>query len=206
MRVTRLLDDGSPDAGSNNLYVTDALTTLTATPVYADADEIEVKNACGVVCVSAIGDDTFKRLDVTLSLCTPDPQLAELLTGGSVLSPPGGGSGYAYPEVGTAPGQAVSIELWAKRIDPTTGDLASDFPYNRWLFPKVKNLRVGERTFENGAFASPYSGRAFGNTEWYDGPEADWPYPTVQSSRVAQFIPVTTIPDTACGYQTATGS
>lgn len=205
MRVTRLTADGSPDQGANNLYVTDTLVTLTATPVYADADEIEVKNACGVVCVSSIGDDTFKRLDISLSLCVPDPELSELLTGGVVLTS-GAAVGYGYPAVGTAPGSSVSIELWAKRIDTATGDIDSTYPYNRWLFPKVKNLRVGERVFENGAFASPFTGRGFGNTEWLDGPEGDWPYPAVGSDRVAQYIPVATIPDTACGYASATAS
>lgn len=180
------------------MYDTDSLVTLTATPVYADADEIEVRNACGIVCVSSIGDDTFKRLDIQLALCVPDPELSEMLTGGVVLTA-AGAVGYGYPETGTAPGQSVSLELWAKRIDASTGDLDATFPYNRWLLPKVKNLRVGERVFENAAFSSPFAGRGFGNTTWGDGPLGDWPA-GVGTNRVAQFIPVATIPTAACGY------
>ncbi|GIV00859.1 MAG: hypothetical protein KatS3mg014_2531 [Actinomycetota bacterium] len=205
IRVVRLAADGSPIQGPDNMVVSDALVSLTATPVYTDGDEVELKNACGSVVVSAIGDDSFKRIDVTLEIARPDPHLAELLSTGDVLSPPSGApKGFAFPAIGPITDYGVSIELWAKRIVEGTQDSA--YPWWRWLFPRVKNLRLGERRIENGVLVSTYSGRAFGNPEWLDGPEGDWPYPTVPSDRPAQYIPAATIPTVTCGYLTTSGS
>lgn len=206
IRVVRLAADGSPVAGPNNMVVSDALVSLTATPVYTDGDEIELKNACGTAVVSAVGDDTFRRIDVALEIARPDPQLAELLSTGTVLSPPTGPKGFAYPAPGPVVDNGVSIELWAKRIDPDTGTQDAAYPWNRWLFPRVRNLRLGERRFENGVLVSTYTGRAFGNDQWLDGPEADWPYPAVPSDKPAQWIPAASIPAITCGYQSTTGS
>lgn len=198
IRVALLDADGTTAPGASNLYVSDALTTLTATPVYTDADEIEEKNASGTVCVNFKGDDTFKRLDVTLTICTVDPYLHALLTGaqGDVLTD-GTAVGFAYPPIGPLTSNGISIELWAKRIN--NGAVDPDYPYAWWAMPRVKNLRLGDRTFENGAQASPFSGQALENPNWFDGPTNDWP---VASDRALQFIPTPTLPNAVCGYQT----
>lgn len=200
IRVSKLQANGRTLAGSANLYVSDALVTFTATPVYEDGEEITQKNACGAVCINYKGPDDFKRLDVALVLCTPDPYLSEFLTGGEVLTD-GDAVGYAYPDIGSVSGNGVSIELWAKRIDD--GDLDADFPYAWWAFPKIRNLRIGERQFGNNPLLSPYQGQAVENPNWFDGPLNDWP---VASDRVGQWIPTADLPTPTCGPQNLAAS
>ena len=203
MRVSRLEPNGVPDPGANNLYVSTALITATLTPVYADGDEVEQKNACGDVCVNFKGSDSFKRIDFSLQLCTPDPELTELLAGGSVLTS-GAAVGWAFPATGSDPTpNGVSIELWAKRIT-SDGSLAGTNPYAWWVLPRV-HLRVDAATFENGPHLPTFSGRAVENSNWFNGPLNDWPLPAA-SARVAQWIPTAILPGAQCGYQTIVAS
>lgn len=201
IRVARLAANGAPLVGAQNLYVSDALSILTTTPVYTDGDEIEEKNACGNVAINYRGDDSFKRLDVALTLVTPDPELHEMLASGSEVLTDGAAVGWAYPPIGSVGGNGVSIELWSKRIDD--GDLDATFPYAWWVYPKVKNLRVGERAHQNGPLLAPLAGQAYENPNWFDGPLNDWP---ATSDRVGQWIPTAALPDVVCGYQALVAS
>ena len=197
IRVARLEPNGVPDPGANNLYVSDALTILTVTPEIVEGDEVEVKNACGGVRVNYKDQDRIKRLNVELTLCVPDPELHELLAGGSVLSD-GTARGYAYPQLNdSSVRNGVSIELWARQI---TSDGASDgtYPYAWWVLPRVY-LTPGARTFENGAQLSPFTGFALENPNWFDGPANDWPE---DSDRALQWIETDSVPTPSCGYQT----
>lgn len=188
MRVARLGPDGVPLPGAHNLYVTDALSELSMTPVYKDGDEIEETNACGAVAISYLGPPTFKRADIALTIMTPDPYLQQLLGGGAVLTD-GGVHGYAWPAIGVIGGDGISIELWSKRID--NGALATDYPYMWTALPRITNLKHGQRTYNNGAQLPVFSGQALENPNWYDGPLNDWP---VASDRVSQQFPVNALP------------
>lgn len=188
LRVAVLDPSGVPLPGAGNLYTSDALTELAFTPVYADADEVEEKNACGTVCVSLTGDDSLKRGDVALTICTHDPYLLAMLGDGDVLSD-GGINGFAMPPIGALSGPGVSLEVWSKRVDD--GDLHDEYPYAWWVIPKVKNLRMGARTFNNGSALPQFTGRAYENPNWYDGPLNDWP---VSSDRLIQWFPVAALP------------
>ena len=201
LRVTRLAADGSPIQGADNLYTTDSLTVLTVEPEITEGDEFEVKNACGAVCVNFKDCDRLKRLNLTLGLCIPDPELQELLVGGAVLTS-GEAVGYAFPEIGAAAcPDGVSIEVWAKRIT-ASGALDATFPYERYVLPRTY-WQHSTRTFENGPVVLELNGFAVENPEWLDGSENDW---VVASDRVLQSLPVATLPDVACGYQVATAS
>lgn len=201
IRVALLDTDGVPLPGASNLYVSDALTTLTLSPQYDTANEIKEVNACGATAIDYKGNDTFKWTDISLELITPDPYLHALLSsGGSVLTD-GEAVGFAYPPLGLVQGNGVSIELWAKRID--SGDLDLDFPYAWWVLPKVKNLKLGDRIFADAAQKSPFTGQGYENVNWFDGPENDWP---VASDRCAQWIPTATLPTAHCGFETLSAS
>jgi hypothetical protein len=200
LRVARLGPDGVPAPGANNLYVSDALTTMSVTPVYTDGNEIELKNGCGQVKLSYRAPDSFKRLDVSLTLDTPDPYLQEFLSGGDVLSD-GARRGFAAPPIGEITGNGVSIELWSKRIDD--GALDADDPYAWHVYPRITNLRLGDWTHEDGPLVPVYSGQAYQNPNWYDGPLNDWP---AESDRVYQWLPTDSIPEAQCGYQTLAAS
>lgn len=201
IRVTRLEADGSPDAGASNAYVSDALVTMTVTPEIEEGEEFIQKNGCGIPCVNYKAPDTIKRLTVELTLCTPDPRLHEILSGGTVLTD-GEAIGWAMPALAAeiAP-NGVSIELWAERVGDD-GQPDPDFPYAWWLFPRVK-LTPGARTFEFGPLSSPFTGTGYENPQYLDGSEGDWP---VASDKAMQWIPTDTIPTASCAYVAAAGS
>lgn len=201
MRVSRLASDGSPIAGSDDLYVTDQFTTFRIRTVKKTGDEFTVPNACGEDCVNYKAPDTYKRLDIDLGLCVRDPELMELISGGTRLSS-GAAVGYAYPALGSAGNDGVALEFWAKRLSGTTGQQDATFPYERILFPRAY-LFHADWEIANAPIVAAFSGFAIENPEFLDGPQNDW---TVASSRVVQSLPVATIPTPACGYQTALAS
>lgn len=202
IRVSRLDSNGVPSPGAGNMITSDALVSFGISAVYTDGDEIEDKNACGVVGVNYRGADSFKRLDVTIQIITPDPFLQEMLSGGAVLDPGGGApKGYAMPPIGEVTGNGVSVELWANRVDD--GDLDLNYPYAWYVYPKIRNLRIGDYSHENGSLQPVFSGQAVENANWFDGPLNDW---TADSDRVGQWIPTETIPTVECGYQTIAAS
>lgn len=196
LRATRLDGAGVPQPGSNNMVTTNVMSRLAITPVYADADEIEEKNACGAVFLSYKGNSSFKRADFELEILAPDPALVELLTNVDALA---GADRYGNnaPPIGEVEGVRFSLEVWAKRI--RNGALDVSFPYARWVFPFCTASRVGAFTFENAATKFTLTGECYENTNWYNGPLNDW---SVASDRVWQWMPVATLPSTACGYQT----
>lgn len=201
LQVNRLEDDGSPMVGEGNQYITNILTQMQLTPVYKTGDEVELPNANGDMCGYYKDRDRLKRDDVTMGLCRPDPELMELLAGGVVLTD-GDAVGYGSPSIGEEDSNGVGIQLWAKRFLGTTGNLDPDFPYARFLYPRVY-LTQGQRTHENAPLTIQLTGWATENPQWLDGPDNDWP---VDSDRIWQWIPTTTVPDAVCGYVPAVAS
>ncbi len=194
-RYARLDTNGVPLPGANNLYVSDALVTMAFEPVYTDGDEIDEKNACGTTKVYFKQADTFKRGDGTLTLVTPDPFLSEFLSGGDVLTEAGLPKGYAAPPLGPITGNGISVELWGYRVDD--GDQDPDFPYAHWVYPKMKNLRIGGHEHGASALKPVFSGQLYENVNWFDGPVGDWP---ATSDRIFQWLPSATIPTPTCAY------
>ncbi len=194
-RYARLDTNGVPLPGANNLYVSDALVTMAWTSVYTDGDEIDEKNACGTTKVYFKQPDTFKRGDVVLTTVLPDPYLSEFLSGGDVLSVGSIPKGFAAPPLGPITGNGISVEIWALRVDD--GDQDPDYPYAHWVYPKIKNLRLGDHEHGASAIKPVFSGQAYENINWYDGPVGDWP---ATSDRAYQWIPSQTAPTPSCSY------
>jgi hypothetical protein len=162
LRATRLRPDGTILTGYPVL-TTKGFITASFSPQFEDGDEINEKGADGTVCVSWKADDTFTRLDFSLSLCTPDPEVSALLTGGAVIKNAGGDViGYTSVPVGTALNTPVALEVWS--IANVGGKPAYDQPYWHWAFPFVKLRYEGDREFTNGMLANEFSGQALGNT------------------------------------------
>jgi hypothetical protein len=193
MRITNLDADGSPTVGSGNLYVTDAMVSVAFSHVYEDGDEIAEKNACGAVALNYKGDDSLKWGTITIQLAAPDPYLQAILSNGSVLTDPPL-VGFASPDIGTLSTAGISIEVWTKRI--LNGVLDPDAPYAWWVYPLVRNLRPGDHTHENAGLKPTYSGQAFENANWGDGPINDFP---VASTQMYQWIEATTLPALSAG-------
>lgn len=195
MRVAVLGPDGVPLPGAENLYTTNALTTLTLGTEVADATEIEERNGGDDICVAYQGDPSLKWGTVGIELCTPDPYLEAILSGGKTIDLGAGiPAGFAYPAIGPLRSNGFSIEVWARRIN--AGDVDPDYPYAWWALPKIKRSKLGERELGNSAQKPKYEALAYENTNWYDGPLNDWPG---SSDRFAQWVPTASVPDAVCG-------
>jgi hypothetical protein len=194
IRVTDLDATGEPVVGANHFYVSDAMVSVGWDPNYEDGDEITEKNACGEVVISYKGDDSLKWGNITITLASPDPFLAAILSNGTVLTA-AAKSGYAAPPIGVVSGDGVSIEVWTKRI--FGGKLDVDNPYGWWVYPWVKNLRVGGHVHENAGLKPVYTGQTFENPNWGDGPLND--FAAVATTKMYQFMYASTLPALSAG-------
>lgn len=195
IRVCTLDTDGSPMVAAGAMYVSDAFAKVTLTPVYETGAEVKEPNACGTTFIDYKSPDSLTRWDVEVDLLTPDPYLHKiLLSQGAVLLPGGGGAGFAFPPIGPIPDDAVSIELWAKRIE--AGALSLVHPYAHWAVPRVTGCKTGPKEFSNTAQHSVITASAYENANWLDGPANDF---DAESDRCAQWIPTDTLPAVVCG-------
>ncbi len=197
-RVAVLEQDGVPLPGAGNLYVTDALVKMEGTPQFTKVPEVEVLNACGALCSFYKAIDPFKRVDLTLELCTIDPELEHMLTGGELFSTGGFVIGASAPPVGTveaAVQNGVSIELWSKHI--LQGDLDPTWPYIHWIWPRT-HWAPDKTTFDINHMPRLFTGFTSENPNWFNGPANDW---TFSSDRTYAYAFTKTLPATACGAQ-----
>jgi len=200
LRITKLDLDGSPLEGANNMLVTDALVKLSWKFTKTTGDQIEKKNAQGIACVSFKQVDTVNGLDLTLELCSPDPEKDSLLIGGALYQPTAGVTkGWAAPAVGADPvPNGVSIEAWSRAV--IGGSQASTDPYIWWVLPKTK-WTLDEAALENDAMGPTYTGVGYENSGWGNGPANDWPS-TALSSRLVQYVRTSSLPDVTTGLTT----
>lgn len=108
---------------------------------------------------------------VAVTLTTPGTNLTEI--------------GYRAPEVGGNPvPYGVSLEFWAQAMQD--GATAADLPYWHWVVPRAF-VRPSENFTLSGEdpMLPTFEGYSQQNTNWGDGPEGDWPYP---SDRVWQYV------------------
>jgi len=162
MRVTPLTVAGAIDADKPVLN-SKGFITATFSPQFEQGDEITEKAADGSVCVSFKVDDSFTRVDFSLSLCDVDPEVTALLAGGNViLDSSGGVLGYTSPVAGAKVGNPVAIEVWSQAV--IAGKPASDRPYWHWVFPYVKVRYEGDRELGNSRMMSEFTGQGVGNS------------------------------------------
>lgn len=197
---------GVPIPGPNNLYVTDALVTLAAKWAKEAGDEIKEKDGCGDLAVYYKGQASLLRMDLTITLVQPDPQVSEMLSGGGSTITDGTAIGFAAPPLGTvSPNDCLSVELWTKRI--RKGKVDTVYPYAWWVYPWTMNWSPGDHDHGDKNLALTFDGEAYENPNWFDGPANDWPA-TTQPTQVFQWIPCTAahLPPAACGYQATPAS
>lgn len=199
IRVCRLDAAGAPVTGAaaaGPAYVTNGFTRVAFTPEYEEGEEITEKNAAGAVCVTYKAPDTLKRVTLELAICLPDPELSEMIAGGTLLTNGGNSVGYAAAQTGTdANPNGIGLEVWSYAI--ANGKRASTNPYFRWVFPYAQLRLTGDRTIENGLLATVFSGFGVGNANFGDGPGNNWAY---TSDRAYQYARDAAAPTGVNGY------
>jgi hypothetical protein len=105
---------------------------------------------------------------------------------------PGTGTGYQAPTLGIVGNpNGVSIEFWEKRI--STGQQATDYPYWRYVLPRVQNMHIESHDITNANLQTIMTGQAFQNPNWGTGPDGSWNIDTTKW-RQRQICGVQTIP------------
>jgi hypothetical protein len=165
--------------------------------------DVSQTNGCDALCLVFRTPDKLKQINISLTLCTPEPELTQMLVpGGSLLLSAGNTVGYAYPAVGGNPsGDGVSIEAWAKHI--LDGAQHSTRPYIRFVFPRVY-MQIGSKDFSNDLTLHPFDGFGIQNPNFHNGPANDWPY--TPNDRAAAYAFDTGIPAASCGSQALAAS
>ena len=187
LTVSQLNADGTPKTGTTTAWVTNSFMKFGFTPQYTSGTEIEEKGADGNVCVYYRTADVLKSVNFTLTICAPDPELTELLTGGTLLTDGTGTVGYASADIGIdGTPDGVAFEVYSKAV--VAGRPAVVNPFWRWVFPFAKMKFSGDRTMENGSMGSAFEGWGYGNAQYGLGASGDWNFPTAapfQYARVA---------------------
>jgi hypothetical protein len=85
LRITKLDATGAPATSATSSYTTKAFTKFSWTPEYEEGEEIKTVAADGTTCVYYKMPDTLKEVQVELEMCNPQPEVYEMLAGGSIL-------------------------------------------------------------------------------------------------------------------------
>lgn len=199
LRVTLLNADGSKQVGPSASYVTSQFIDLGITPEYEAGGEFVQKGADGSAAISFKAPDTLKRVNVTLSLVDPNPELTQMLSGGVLLSTAGVSLGYNAPQIGqVATPNGVAIEVWAKAI--VNGRLAAVNPYWQWILPYVQVTATGERKVADGILATTFTGWGLGNSLFQSPATPQWPFATDRPYGYARVASLPAFPGNGWGY------
>lgn len=201
LRVGVLDDGGAPDAGADNLYVTDALIQVQTSYNIEAGQEFTQKNGCGVICQTFKEDDKLKSVGLELQLCQFDYELLAMMLGATLITgnivSPAAPIGYDLPPSTAGAQNGVSMEVWTKAWDGGSQPVSAlgDPLYHHFVWPKTTWV-PGQRTLQSGILVVPVTGTGFENPQIGNGPANDFPT-TPQGAEMA-FLD-DTIPDAACG-------
>jgi hypothetical protein len=202
IRVARLDANGAPLQGAGYLYVSAGLMSLEWSPDVATGDELEALDGCGNECVFYRAPDRIRKLDLTLTMCAPEPELMEMLAGGTVHGKGTVTKGYGVPGTGTV-GEGVndvSIELWQNII--VEGSVAARA---RYVFPRTRNWRRTGSTHQNDILDVVLEGFSVNAGAWADGPAGDWA--DLSDADVVLYdwaLEANALPTAMCGSSTLT--
>lgn len=199
IRATRLKAGGSYAPRPNNVVVSDAVIDVSAKLNVVKGDNFSQKDGCGNTRVTFQGCDKLDSADLTINFLEFDPQLFEMLTGGSLFVAGGKVVGYQPPTTAAVCPNGVALEMWSPAWDgdQQAVDTVTGLPvYFRLGFPKT-TWTVSDMGFGNDITKQPLVGHGVANAQFLTGPYADWP--SVVNSVYGWYYD-TAIPAASCGY------
>jgi len=195
LRAAELDATGHPDAGLN-MYVSGALVTIDLSPQVTTGQELSQLDGCGRKCMGYKAPDNLDRLNVTLTLCTPDPDLQAMLGGGTVHQLGTDDVGYGAPGVGTIGGPTdLSLEYWVNQFldESIAGQV-------RYVLPRTRGWLRSNVSHGNNPLAIVYTGVAVDAGDWDDGPAGDWDLLSDDPVTLYDWaLETQTLPVAACG-------
>lgn len=193
MRLTRLDACGVPVEGPDSTIVTSGFAQVVTTPVYQDAEEIQVPNANGEMCIDDQADPALRWLSTAITLCQINPIAINILTGDPIVfndaTPTADSVGFRIDSAvtGTA---SFALELWSGMPGQACGvGGAEQFGY--WLYPFVVQAQFGEWTLGNAGLTIDITARTSGGSGWGVGPYADVRRDAATEALEALLTPIT---------------
>ncbi len=170
LRIIKLDECGVPVTGAGSaVSVFSGFISVAASPQYEEGTEYVQKTANGDLCVNEKDPNELKRVNLTITVCTLDPDMIATVSGERLLTTgtPATGTGVAYGE-GVLTGR-FSLELWQPLAGPGACTPGGDQQFMYWLYGNVGNTMVGDITFEQAAFTLPFTAETKGMyTAWPD--------------------------------------
>lgn len=169
-RFTRLDACGNVVEGATSTVVS-GFITVTATPNYLDAEEIQQLDANGQLCIDDQGDPALRWVDLSIVLCNVDPDRINIMTGdplvlNDAVAPEAVGYRLDAAVTGTS---RYALELWSG-ITGQACDAEGNELFGYWLWPFVGQSRWGESVFGNQGLTPTITSRTFSNSGWDVGP------------------------------------
>ena len=205
LRVSRLAANCDCAQGEGDGIITSAIVSLQATPEYSTGDDLELKNGCGDICATVKTGDKLKRMNLTLQLCTRNPETIELMTGAWLYEGTGDNAGEftgaARRGIGLSDPDPVSVEIWTQAVSNTGSCNTSGANWWRWLYPWSK-WTLGDVTHEAGISTVSMTGFAEANPTRINTCWNDWPSltPLDPNSPEHFILDPNGPPTTSCGY------
>lgn len=168
-RFTRLDSCGRPVVGAHSVLVTDGFTEITASPQFAEGNEITVTKANGRVCINDKADDTLNRYDISITCCAVNPALKGLTCGyEQVLDYAGRAVGFRVGEDVNAEG--VAVEVWSDVVPEEECAEGAVGQWGYFLIPRIVSMRTSsDFQFQNDALSVQLAGRTK-RPAWGTGP------------------------------------
>lgn len=172
MRLTRLDACGNPVPGPTGSLVTKGFVSVTATPVYADIEDITQTDANGDNCIDDQSDPALRWLTLAMVFCNIDPDAINIITGDPLVvndaTPTPDTVGFRIDS--SVSGSAnFALEVWSGKPGQACGVGGSE-QFGYWLYPFVVQAQWGEYVVENGALTITLTARTSAGSGWGVGP------------------------------------
>lgn len=212
MRMVKVDACGVPVTGVTSLtVVTKSFIQVQMAAQYEDGEEFFQRTADGTLCVNQKDAPTLKRFQLTVDLCSVDPDRESYILSARELATTGPVSGYGFTMSEGTPSNRFSLEVWQQVAGAgacTAGGL-QQYVYNWW--PNVGNGRIGDYTIQNGLSQLQFQCEtAAGATQMGTGPGTIKYLPATGSNALvgtehwAWNITTNTPPTATCGATTLT--
>lgn len=193
MRLTRLDACGIPVEGADSTVVTSGYVDVVTTPVYQDAEEIQVPNANGDLCIDDQADPALRWLTTAIQFCNINPVAINILTGDPIVyndaTPTADSVGFRIDSAvtGTA---AFALEIWTGVPGQACG-VGGTEQFGYWLYPYVVQGQFGEWTVGNAGLTLSVTARTSSGSGWGVGPYTDVRRDATTGDLEALLTPIT---------------
>lgn len=207
-RFTKVDTCGRPVTGTDKVVTTDGYISVAYKPNVSEGDEIEVKNACGNICIADKAGDQVKWVDLEIVFCGVNPEAINLMTGFPIAHDYSGENvGFDIVGGGSASASGFALETWTEIPDAGACAPGSVGQWGYFLTPWLVNGMISDFTLENGAANFTFTGRTKAGSLWGAGPHdvqaqdiANTPGPLVEPFRTnghVRLLKVTVPPPAA---------